>query len=80
MLKNKLTIVEMNEQFINNVQAFRKMRGMSAKELSERAGLGTNFVAQLERGTSKNPNIENVFKLAQALDIEPEYLLALGNR
>jgi transcriptional regulator with XRE-family HTH domain len=51
--------------------AIKKRRyelGISQEELSFRCGLHRTYVSDIERG-SRNPSLENIEKLAKALDI-----------
>lgn len=53
-------------------RAVRKRRrelDLSQEELAERASLHRNYVSDIERG-DRNPSLENICKLAKALDIK----------
>jgi two-component system response regulator len=50
------------------IKAERAMMGISQEELASRAGLHRTYVSDLERGV-RNPSLESVGKLAQALEL-----------
>ena len=57
------------------VQRLRKAREMSWGELSEVSGVAKSIISQIERNET-NPTIATVLKLADALGVSPEQLLA----
>jgi transcriptional regulator with XRE-family HTH domain len=57
-----------------NVQRLRRERGLSQEELSFRSGFTRAYLSGLEAGR-RNPTIDSLSKLAQALDIEIEELI-----
>jgi len=56
------------------MRAIRKSTGLSQEELADRAGLHRTYISSIERG-ERNVSLENIFLLAQALDVEPGALL-----
>ena len=56
----------------------RESRGLSQKELSNAAGISQATVAQLETGR-KDPSVQTLRKLANALDVDIATLFAAGN-
>jgi transcriptional regulator with XRE-family HTH domain len=59
----------------NNVRNYRKKLGISQEELGELAGLDRTYVGGIERG-ERNVAALNIAKLAKALRVKPEKLLA----
>ena len=58
-----------------NLRAIREAQGLSQEKLAEQAGFHRTFVSQVER-EKNNISIDNVQKLAQALDVDIVELLA----
>jgi transcriptional regulator with XRE-family HTH domain len=63
------------------LKAARKAKGWTQQELAERCGLTSAFLSYLENG-SRSGSLDSILKLAEALSLEPETLLAgkLGPR
>lgn len=66
---------EMKERFGVNLRECRKRLGISQHELSFRAEMGLSAVSLLERGL-KQPRIDTVIRLAGALKVTPNELVA----
>jgi transcriptional regulator with XRE-family HTH domain len=69
------TLGEVGRKFGENLAARRHTAGISQKVLSIRSGLHRTTIGQLERG-ERVPNIDTLIRLARALDIGTEALLA----
>ncbi|HEX8617674.1 MAG TPA: helix-turn-helix transcriptional regulator [Thermoanaerobaculia bacterium] len=61
------------QSFGEHLRTLREERDLSQARLSERAGLNPNYVGDVERGR-RNPCLDNIVKLAAALDINPSEL------
>lgn len=59
----------------NNVRKYRKKLGISQDTLSKRANLAFHTVAKIEAGSTPNPTIETVKKLADALGVSLDDLM-----
>ncbi len=57
------------------VRGRMRQLGLSAVQLSRRAGLGDSFVSELLRGRARNPQRASLLKLAGALGCPPSALL-----
>ena len=62
MAKEKTTIAE-------NMRKYRNKLGISQDVLSKRANLAFHTIAKIEAGSTPNPRIETVKKIADALGI-----------
>jgi transcriptional regulator with XRE-family HTH domain len=58
-----------------NVKKYRNKLGISQDQLSKRANLAFHTIAKIEAGTTLNPTIETVKKIADALGISLDDLI-----
>lgn len=58
----------------NNVRSFRNIRGMTQEQLALSAEMKRSYVSDVERGT-RNPSVQALGRLADALGVEPWTLL-----
>lgn len=70
--KNELNI---KERFGLAIKQRRGELGISQEELAFRSGLHRTYISDIERGT-RNPSLENIEKLAKALEISISTLFA----
>lgn len=63
-----------SQVFGENLKRIRLLTGMSQEQLAERAGLDRTYVSSVERG-KRNISLNNIFKLADALDVTPGELM-----
>ena len=68
---------EIVRRFAANLRAKRHELGMTQAELSRAAKIALSYVGRLEAGTS-SPGIDLLDRLASALGVRPEELLAGG--
>ena len=59
--------------FSANVKAYRKKKNISQEKLAELAGLHRTYISALER-ERRNISIDNIQRIAEALEIEPHLL------
>lgn len=67
-----------SEIFRTSLIRLRAERGLSAAELSRRAGLNVRAVTDIEERRSQSPKLATVFALARALDVAPGEMIGLG--
>ena len=65
---------DLRNLFARNLRSLRQAHGMSQEKLAELAGLHRTYVSSVERG-ERNISIDNIERLAKALDATPELLL-----
>jgi transcriptional regulator with XRE-family HTH domain len=58
-----------------NIRTFRKLRGISQSELADAVGLTVSMVSKIEQATAA-PSLENLEKIAKALNVPIDRLLA----
>ena len=56
-----------------NIKRLRTRKGWSQEQLADEAGLHRTYVSGVERGT-RNPTVEIVGKIANALGVKPSEL------
>lgn len=66
---------DIRQRFGLAIKQRRQELGISQEELSFRAGLHRTYISDIERG-SRNPSLENIEKLAEALEISVSVLFA----
>ena len=62
------------ESFGNNLKKIRLEKGMSQENLAHLCELDRTYISGIERG-KRNLSLINIFKIANALDIQPFNLL-----
>jgi len=73
MIAYKIQNMDLNQLFIRNLKKWRKIKGVSQKELAEKCNSGHSYIRQLECGVG-TPSFAFVAKIADALNIEPYQL------
>lgn len=53
--------------YSNKMKQIRLSKGMQLVELSKKTGISVGYLCHLERGTRKNPSIEIMDKISNAL-------------
>jgi len=60
--------------YLENLVALRKQKGWTQERLAQEASISYNTLIKLERNGIKNPKIETVVKLADALEVSLDEL------
>lgn len=66
--------MDLIHSFAVNVRKYRNERGYSQEHLAELAGLHRTYISAVER-ERRNISIENIQRIAEALEIDPYMLL-----
>ncbi len=61
------------QKFGNRLKGLRRQRDLTQLELAEILDMSPNFIGMIERG-ERNTTVENVFKIARALNVKPSNL------
>lgn len=66
--------IEYQQVFGKRVRELRKERELSQIELAAKVGIDRSYMGFLERG-ERNPSLEVITKIAEALSVTPDELL-----
>lgn len=64
-----------NNKIANNFKKLRSQKGYSQERVARLADLSLNTVIRIESGVNKNPTIETLTKLANALEVNIDDLI-----
>ncbi|WP_245943262.1 helix-turn-helix domain-containing protein [Rhodovulum viride] len=76
---NLFRMGEIGDDFITGLERIMDARGLRAAPLSEAAGLSKSFIRDLRRGKAASPKLDTAMKIARALDMSVEEILAAAN-
>lgn len=62
------------KQLGNNIAKERKKNNWTQEQLSEKIGMSSNYISNIENNYSI-PSLETLVKICSALDVTPDYLL-----
>jgi transcriptional regulator with XRE-family HTH domain len=65
-----------NLALAETIKELRAKAGITQEELADRASVHRTYVSQLERGL-KSPTLEVLFRLAHALEADPDHMVAM---
>ena len=63
-----MTVLSRREAFGSRLRELRIARGLSQEDMAHAAGLDRSYVGGVERG-QRNVSLDNIHKLADALDV-----------
>jgi phage repressor protein C with HTH and peptisase S24 domain/DNA-binding XRE family transcriptional regulator len=75
-LRRTLLVTEEQMEFGRQVRLARKKRGLTLEALAQSAGLGKSYLSQIETGYAPPPRDDKVRRIARALGLDEEALLA----
>lgn len=52
----------------NKIKFYREKKGLTQEQLAEKSGVSRNTISSLEAGSAKNITLENMKKIANALE------------
>ncbi len=74
-------LAEFAEYYVNiglKVSYFRKRAGLTQEQLSEKMGVDTSFIGQIEApNIVKSISLDTLFRISKALDVPPYKFLVL---
>jgi len=71
--------LSMNKTLGDRVLLARRDLNINQDELGRRVGISRPFISDIERGKTTNVGVETVFALAEALGVQPAYLLGISD-
>ena len=66
--------------FIDNIIAIKKEKGIPTKMMAERADLPVETIQRILDGTTENPRLDTMQRIANALEVELWELFFLGEK
>jgi len=64
-----------NQNLSKNVKRLREVKGLSQEKLARLADVANNTLIKMETGENKNPTLETLKKVAQALGVSVDNLI-----
>lgn len=74
-VREVISMSELTLRLGKRIKQLRVMRDMTQEELAEASNVSISFLGNVERG-SKNPTVETIYKIANALDVTMSELLS----
>ncbi|MCD6337044.1 MAG: helix-turn-helix transcriptional regulator [Candidatus Marinimicrobia bacterium] len=64
-----------NQNLAKNIARLRKQKGFSQEKLARLADVANNTIIKMESGENKNPTLETLRKVAEALGVSVDELI-----
>ncbi len=64
-----------NNKISTNIKKLRAQKGYSLEKIARLSDLSLNTVVKVESGANKNPTLETLTKIANALDVKVDDLI-----
>ncbi len=64
-----------NQNLSKNIKKLREAKGLSQEKLARLADVANNTLIKMETGENKNPTLETLKKVAQALGVSVDDLI-----
>jgi transcriptional regulator with XRE-family HTH domain len=64
-----------NQNLSKNIKRLREVKGLSQEKLARLADVANNTLIKMETGENKNPTLETLKKVAQALEVSVDDLI-----
>lgn len=61
--------------FGDNIKRIRELKGYGVNELARISGVNASYISALERGEKKNPSVEILEKIANALEVSIDEIM-----
>ena len=65
-----------NQNLSKNIKRLREAKGLSQEKLARLADVANNTLIKMETGENKNPTLETLKKVAQALGVSVDDLIS----
>jgi HTH-type transcriptional regulator, competence development regulator len=72
--------VDQVKKFGATVRELRENKQISLRKFAEKVGVSPTFQSKVERGDFAPPSVETVKRMAQALEVDPDWLLGLAGK
>lgn len=86
-LRNELTLnsnygtmMSMNQSFGQALRDLRRAKGVTQRGLAEKVGVDFSYISKIENDRLRPPAADTIVKICEALEAQPDALLALTGK